>query len=113
MQCSNPQCRKPAEDAENGTFRFLEMEVPPEERTIRSDYGFPVCSVPGRFFWLCARCAMALKLRRWTHAGLVVEERANGGRTLLWNAGVKFPVRRAESGSQRAKPLAKAAYLRS
>lgn len=114
MQCANPQCRRPAEDIENGTLKFVEMEVSPEERTVRSDSGFPVCTVPGRFFWLCRQCSLALKIRRWTNAGLVVEERAKDGQAQVWSIGAKFPVRRATTRQEAPALLPKAAgHLRS
>lgn len=114
MQCANPHCRRPAEDIESGTLKFVEMEVSPEERTIRSDSGFPVCSVPGRFFWLCRQCALTLKIRRWTKAGLVVEERTKDGQAQVWSTDDKFPVRRAPSRQESTTLLPKALrHLRS
>lgn len=111
MVCANPHCRNSADDAEGGTLRFVEMEVLPEERTIRSDSGFPICSVPGKFFWLCANCAVVLKIRRWTRAGLVFEENGESGRTDFWTVSPKIPVQRAEPGAGYPKTASKAAYL--
>jgi hypothetical protein len=51
----------------------MEMEVPPEERVVRGDCGFPVCAVTSRYFWLCAECSRALIIKRWTPAGLILE----------------------------------------
>ena len=73
MHCSNPDCRNEAQDLSRGTLRLLEMEVPPEERVTRSDYGFPVVAAPAKHFWLCAACARLFRLMRWTSAGLVLE----------------------------------------
>lgn len=78
MQCANPDCRKPAGDLSTGVLTLLELDVPPEKRVIRSDGGFPVCSVPSRYFWLCAKCSGSLKVRRWTTTGLMLEDRATG-----------------------------------
>lgn len=99
MQCANPKCRVDAHHLENGTLRLLEMEVPPEKRTVGADSGFPVCVVPTRYFWLCAECSRFLKMRRWTSAGLVLEsiQRAVGQEARVQN--VKMPP--AERGSQR------------
>lgn len=114
MECANPHCRKAAETMDCGTLKFLELEVSPEERTIRSDYGFPVCSAQGRFFWLCGRCSLVFNLRRWTQAGLVFEERANAGQPQVWSTSARLPVRSAQSGQQSQKIFPKAAaYLRS
>lgn len=114
MQCANPHCRRPADDIESGTLAFVEMEVSPEERTTRSDSGFPVCSVQGRFFWLCSQCSLTLKIRRWTHAGLVVEERAKDGQAQVWSTDAKFPARRVPSRQEPPALLPKALrHLRS
>lgn len=78
MECANPGCRVPALDLSTGVLTLLELDVPPEERVIRSDGGFPVCSVPSRYFWLCAKCSSHLRIRRWTPTGLVLEQRATG-----------------------------------
>ena len=78
MKCANPDCRVPALDLSAGVLTLLELDVPPEERVIRSDGGFPVCSVPSRYFWLCAKCSSHLRMRRWTSTGLVLEQRATG-----------------------------------
>lgn len=51
----------------------MEMDVPPEERVTRADYGFPVVAVPARHFWLCAACARLFRIKRWTRAGLDLE----------------------------------------
>jgi len=73
MQCANPECRTPAEDLSAGVLRLVELDVPPEERVVRSDGGFPVCSVPSRYFWLCPRCSSYLRVRRWTPDGVTLE----------------------------------------
>ena len=111
MQCANPHCRKAAENLDKGCLTFVEMEVPPEERTIRSDSGFPICSVPGKFFWLCAACSVTLKIRRWTRAGLVLEQIGDAKLSPAWSAPAKMPVRRAHPGHQQGELVPKTAYL--
>lgn len=76
MQCANPSCCKEALDLQNGTLSLLEMEVPPSERLIRGDCGFPVCAAPSRYFWLCAECSRTLRIRRWTSTGVILEPHA-------------------------------------
>ena len=76
MQCANPDCRLPALDLSTGVLCLIELDVPPEERVIRSDGGFPVCSVPSRYFWLCPRCSLYIRVRRWTSDGVIFEDRA-------------------------------------
>src|SRR5689334_20895146 len=73
MQCANPHCRMPALDLSAGVLRLVELDVPPEERVLRSDGGFPVCSVPSRYFWLCPRCSSYLRVGRWTFDGVILE----------------------------------------
>lgn len=79
MQCANPQCRQDARDLQSGTLRLLEMEVTPEERVKGSDFGFPVCTVVTRYFWLCDACSRILRLVRWTSSGLILEARSQFG----------------------------------
>jgi hypothetical protein len=81
MQCANPECRNPAFDLSTGVLRLIELAVPPADRVVRSDGGFPVCSVPSRYFWLCPKCSSFLRIRQWTHDGLIFEQRLPGGAT--------------------------------
>lgn len=73
MRCANADCNQPAHDLTKGALRLLELEVPPEQRVLRSDSGFPVCAVPSRYFWLCEHCSKFLNIRRWTKDGLILE----------------------------------------
>lgn len=73
MQCVNPACGQDAENLHTGTLRMLELAIPPEERVVWSDSGFPVVVVPSRYFWLCSRCSRMWRMRRWTPAGLLLE----------------------------------------
>ena len=75
MQCANPDCAKSAHDLTTGSLRLIELDVPPEQRVSRSDWGFPICSVPSRYFWLCERCCQFLSIRRWTKQGVILEHR--------------------------------------
>lgn len=73
MHCVNPECRRDAQELEGGTLRLLELAIPPEERIIRADSGFPVVVVPSRYFWLCPKCSRQWRMKRWTRDGLVLE----------------------------------------
>lgn len=75
MNCANPKCRAVMQEMHGGTMRMLELEVPPEERIARSEWGFPILCVPTRYVWLCASCSRVFKLRRWTADGLILEPR--------------------------------------
>lgn len=81
MQCANPDCGAPAGDLNSGVLRLIELEVPPEQRVIRSEGGFPVCAVPSRYFWLCPVCSSSLRIARWTPRGLTLERKAPGTAT--------------------------------
>jgi len=71
MKCANPECLQSSHDLLEGTLWRLELEASPEERTLGSEGGFPICSVPTRYFWLCGRCSKRLVIKRWTAGGLV------------------------------------------
>lgn len=72
MQCANPKCRQDAEDLRRGSLRLIELELPPDERVVGQDTGFPVCAAPSKYFWLCERCSRVLSVR-WTTRGVIVE----------------------------------------
>jgi hypothetical protein len=73
MQCVNPKCRQDAQELRAGTLRLLELAIPPEQRIVRADSGFPIVVVPSRYFWLCSQCSRVWKMKRWTPAGLLLE----------------------------------------
>ncbi len=73
MQCANPKCSRVVQDLQQGTLVLLELDVPPDERIVRSDSGFPVCTVPSKYFWLCSECSRLWVMKRWTPTGLVLE----------------------------------------
>ena len=77
MQCANPDCNLIAQDLLTGTLRLLELDVPPEKRVIRSEWGFPICSVPSKYFWLCGDCSRFLRMKRWMPEGLILEHRTH------------------------------------
>ena len=72
MHCANTRCNQHARDLRGGTLRLVELDVPPEDRIVRGDGGFPVCSVPSKYFWLCAECSKLWTIERWTPTGLLL-----------------------------------------
>ena len=46
------------------------------DQVTADDDGFPVKSVPSRFFWVCGECAKTHSIKQWTPAGLVLEAHA-------------------------------------
>jgi hypothetical protein len=73
MRCANPQCGQIAGDIFEGTLRLVELDLAPGARLEGNEGGFPVCTVPSRFFWLCPACSKAILVVRWTPAGVVVD----------------------------------------
>jgi len=62
-----------AEDLLEGVLTLIEFDTPPEDRLLYAGGGFPVCSVPSRYFWLCASCSKRVAIRRWNSAGLLLQ----------------------------------------
>lgn len=73
MRCANPKCNAVMMDTQGGTMRLLELDIPPEARIERGEWGFPVLCVPTRYFWLCEDCSRLYRIRRWTTEGLRLE----------------------------------------
>ncbi len=73
MHCANPKCSRYMQNIQQGTLVLLELDVPPDERIVRSESGFPVCTVPSKYFWLCSECSRLWIMKRWTPTGLVLE----------------------------------------
>lgn len=72
MKCANPECRRDAQHLSDGTLLLIEMDLPPEERLAGGEFGFPVCTAPSKYFWLCKACSRSLRIVRWTVAGPVL-----------------------------------------
>lgn len=100
MHCANPECGCVADDLTSGALRLIELDVPPEQRVTRSDWGFPICAVRSRYFWVCERCCEVLSIRRWTGDGLVFERRANRPSIKRVVQEIGLPVTRAAHGPQ-------------
>lgn len=75
MRCANPKCNAAMMEAAGGTMTMLELELPPEARIERSEWGFPILCVPAKYFWLCEECSRLYLIRRWTTAGLLLHPR--------------------------------------
>ncbi len=75
MRCANPKCNAAMMEAVGGTMTMLELELPPEARIERSEWGFPILCAPAKYFWLCEECSRLYLIRRWTTAGLLLQPR--------------------------------------
>jgi hypothetical protein len=97
MHCANPACRLKSEDLHDGVLRLIELDVAPEDRILGAEGGFPICSVPTRYFWLCEECSRVLTIKRWTSTGLIFEPREDTNATPSLHAhGSRKPIVRAE-----------------
>lgn len=105
MKCANPDCRQDAHDLYSGTLRLLELAIPPEERIVRADSGFPVVVVPSRYFWLCTDCSRIWRMKRWTPAGLLLEPKRPDPSQKLAPQTVKVaPARQAPRSRVQLRP---------
>lgn len=73
MQCANPQCSKDLLYLREGRLELLELELYSRDHISADDDGFPIRSLPSRFFWLCGECTKTHIMKRWTASGLVLE----------------------------------------
>jgi hypothetical protein len=73
MQCANPKCSKELLYLREGRLELLEMKLHFHDQVPSDDDGFPLKSLPSRFFWLCGECAKTHIMKRWTTSGLVLE----------------------------------------
>jgi hypothetical protein len=95
MRCANPECGIVAHDLTRGILRLVEMKVPPETRVTRSEWGFPICTVPSRYFWLCDKCSEVLNLRGWTEDGLIFDPIVNQVRGMRTLPEPRLPAQKA------------------
>jgi hypothetical protein len=72
MRCANPECRSDLSDQSGGSFRLMELEVSEDERIETEDNGFPVRTLPTKYFWLCVECNQKFVLSHWTPSGVVL-----------------------------------------
>ena len=50
----------------------MELEVSRDHRIDIEANGFPICTRPRKYFWLCADCSQKYVLCRWTSSGVVL-----------------------------------------
>jgi hypothetical protein len=73
MHCSNPQCSKELLYLREGRLELVELERYSQDQESADDGGFPIKSLPSRFFWLCGECTKTHSIKRWTVSGVVLE----------------------------------------
>lgn len=77
MHCANPECCCDTFDQPGGSLWLMELEESRDQPIESEDNGFPICTMPMKYFWLCVKCSQKLVLSRWTPAGIVLAPRYN------------------------------------
>ena len=86
---ANPQCSKELLYLREGRLELLELESHSRDQVLADDDGFPMKSLPSRFFWPCGECTKTHIIKRWTTSSLVLDSHA-----------VKFAPCRTFSGGE-------------
>lgn len=76
MQCINPACNRETSYLRDGSLYLLELETLAESLCESDKSGFPMRSLPQKFFWLCGDCAGVFKATQWTPSGVLLRRRA-------------------------------------
>src|SRR5580765_1658371 len=75
MHCANPSCCCGTFDQPGGSIWLLELELSRVDPLESDDNGFPIRSIPIKYFWLCVECSQRFVVSRWTQAGIVLSPR--------------------------------------
>lgn len=78
MRCINPACDRETSYLRDGSLYLLELEMLAESLFESENSGFPMRSLPQKFFWLCADCAGIFRATQWTPSGVRLRRRARG-----------------------------------
>ncbi|MGB8480940.1 MAG: hypothetical protein WCE63_19215 [Acidobacteriaceae bacterium] len=77
MRCINPACDRETSYLRDGSLYLLELETLADSLFESENSGFPMRSLPQKFFWLCADCAGVFTATQWTPAGVRLRLRAS------------------------------------
>lgn len=77
MHCANLDCCCDTFDQPGGSLWLMELELSRDEAIESDDNGFPICSLPMKYFWLCVECSQRFVLSHWTAAGIVLTPKRN------------------------------------
>lgn len=55
---------------------LMELEVSCDELLDGDENGFPVCTLPKKYFWLCVDCSQKFVVRRWTRSGVILSSKS-------------------------------------
>jgi hypothetical protein len=75
MQCANPNCGCDARYLRDGSLHLLELEASETRRLEGAEGGFPIHSLPQRYFWLCGECTKVFSVTKWIPSGIVLTPR--------------------------------------
>ena len=76
MRCINPACDRETSYLRDGSLYLLELETLADSLFESENSGFPMRSLPQKFFWLCADCAGVFTATQWTPSGVRLRLRA-------------------------------------
>lgn len=109
MQCANPECCCALFDQPGGSLWLMELDVSCDELIEGDEYGFPVCTLPMKYFWLCVDCSQKFVVRRWTRSGVDLPPKPGreGYRAAPYSEPLfpKPPVRHRESARIEAEQM--------
>lgn len=100
MRCVNPACDRETSYLRDGSLYLLELETLAGSLSGLENSGFPMRSLPQRFFWLCADCAGIFTATQWTPAGVRLRLRARRTQPSNDNA----PLQEAKLAPRRYAP---------
>ncbi len=108
MRCINPACDRETSYLRDGSLYLLELETLADSLFESENSGFPMRSLPQKFFWLCADCAGVFTATQWTPAGVRLRLRARRKQASMDSAQlqqVKLSAGRAASASLQSHPV--------
>lgn len=100
MRCINPACDRETSYLRDGSLYLLEFERLAGSLFESEGSGFPMRSLPQKFFWLCADCTGIFTATQWTSSG--VRLRLRGKRTEASIDGAQ--LQQAKLATRRAAP---------
>jgi hypothetical protein len=77
MLCANPDCCCDTFDQPGGSLWLMELEESRDRSIESEDNGFPIRTLPLKYFWLCVECSQRFSLSQWTPEGIVLTPRRN------------------------------------
>ena len=108
MRCVNPACARETSYLRDGSLYLLELETLADSLPEIENGGFPMRSLPQRFFWLCADCAGVFTATQWTPAGVRLRLRARRTQRSMDSAQLqqaKLAARRAAPASSQSNQM--------